>query len=111
MNMEGANRTLLVARKKPKRKISKRLVRSIATYLKSDAYLYAPPFSDLSPLPPKIHTLPPCHSESSKAEDLPCADSRNPRSDIAEHTLHNGRISSSKRSLVILDGQRTEVSR
>ncbi|KAJ4875267.1 Uncharacterized protein Rs2_40285 [Raphanus sativus] len=72
--MEGANRTLLVARKKPKRKISKRLVRSIATYLKSDAYLYAPPFSDLSPLPPKIHTLPPCHSESSKAEDLPCAD-------------------------------------
>ena len=69
MNMEGAKRTPLSARKKHKRK-SKRLVRSIVTYLKSDAYLYAPLFSDLSPLPPQIHTPPPSNSESSKAEDL-----------------------------------------
>lgn len=67
--MEGAKRTPLSARKKHKRK-SKRLVRSIVTYLKSDAYLYAPLFSDLSPLPPQIHTPPPSNSESSKAEDL-----------------------------------------
>nr|VDD32497.1 unnamed protein product [Brassica oleracea] len=128
MNMEGAKRTPLSARKKHKRK-SKRLVRSIVTYLKSDAYLYAPLFSDLSPLPPQIHTPPPSNSESSKAEDLPVADceagtskitnlvtmevstmredNRNLRSDTADHALHNGRISSSKRSLVILDGQRT----
>ncbi|CAN6862340.1 unnamed protein product [Brassica oleracea var. botrytis] len=168
MNMEGAKRTPLSARKKHKRK-SKRLVRSIVTYLKSDAYLYAPLFSDLSPLPPQIHTPPPSNSESSKAEDLPhwpislklfwknshiyiiskfvkktknkiykhllnyrldCEagtskitnlvtmevstmreDNRNLRSDTADHALHNGRISSSKRSLVILDGQRTGVSR
>lgn len=126
--MEGAKRTPLSARKKHKRK-SKRLVRSIVTYLKSDAYLYAPLFSDLSPLPPQIHTPPPSNSESSKAEDLPVAgtskitnlvtmevstmreDNRNLRSDTADHALHNGRISSSKRSLVILDGQRTGVSR
>ncbi|CDY51281.1 BnaA10g11670D [Brassica napus] len=125
MNMEGAKRTPLSARKKHKRK-SKRLVRSIVTYLKSDAYLYAPLFSDLSPLPPQIHTPPPSNSESSKAEDLHVAagkpqitnlvavevstmreDKRNLRSDTAEHTLNNGRISSSKRSLVILDGQQT----
>ncbi|CAF2332121.1 unnamed protein product [Brassica napus] len=129
MNMEGAKRTPLSARKKHKRK-SKRLVRSIVTYLKSDAYLYAPLFSDLSPLPPQIHTPPPSNSESSKAEDLHVAagkpqitnlvavevstmreDKRNLRSDTAEHTLNNGRISSSKRSLVILDGQQTGVSR
>ncbi|WZZ21518.1 hypothetical protein YC2023_122905 [Brassica napus] len=132
--MEGAKRTPLSARKKHKRK-SKRLVRSIVTYLKSDAYLYAPLFSDLSPLPPQIHTPPPSNSESSKAEDLHVADrldceagkpqitnlvavevstmredKRNLRSDTAEHTLNNGRISSSKRSLVILDGQQTGVS-
>ncbi|KAH0859891.1 hypothetical protein HID58_088152 [Brassica napus] len=135
MNMEGEKRTPLSARKKHKRK-SKRLVRSIVTYLKSDAYLYAPLFSDLSPLPPQIHTPPPSNSESSKTEDLPVADrldceagtskitnlvtmevstmredNRNLRSDTADHALHNGRISSSKRSLVILDGQRTGVSR
>ncbi|CAG7910344.1 unnamed protein product [Brassica rapa] len=129
MNMEGTKRTPLSARKKHKRK-SKRLVRSIVAYLKSDAYLYAPLFSDLSPLPPQIHTPPPSNSESSKAEDLHVAagkpqitnlvavevstmreDKRNLRSDTAEHTLNNGRISSSKRSLVILDGQQTGVSR
>ncbi|KAL0887073.1 hypothetical protein Bca101_011056 [Brassica carinata] len=134
--MEGAKRTPLSARKKPMRK-SRRLVRSIVTYLKFDAYLYAPLFSDFSPLPP-----PPCNLESSKAEDLPVGeyirfsvgleteagklkvmmevstscttmreDHKSLRSDIAERTLHNGTISSPKRSLVILEGQRTGLSR
>ncbi|KAG2299673.1 hypothetical protein Bca52824_036145 [Brassica carinata] len=121
--MERAKRTPLSARKKPMRK-SRRLVRSIVTYLKFDAYLYAPLFSDFSPLPP-----PPCNLESSKAEDLPVGgklkvmmevstscttmreDHKSLRSDIAERTLHNGTISSPKRSLVILEGQRTGLSR
>ncbi|KAJ0266848.1 Uncharacterized protein HA466_0007730 [Hirschfeldia incana] len=120
--MVGAKRTPLNARKKPMRK-NKRLVRSIVTYLKSDAYLYAPLFSDFSPLPP-----PPSNIESSKAaEDLPVGgklqvtmevskscttirdDHMSLRSDIAKHTLQNGTINSPKGSLVILEGQRTEL--
>ncbi|KAF8102559.1 hypothetical protein N665_0198s0259 [Sinapis alba] len=174
--MEGAKRTPLSARKKPMRK-SRRLVKSIVSYLKSDAYLYAPLFSSFSPLPPP----PPSNVELlSKAEDLPvggsealriervknhnkrrmsekvkgylksdsymytpmnsplksCSslkgklqltnlvmmevsksctsmkeDHMNLSSDIAERTLHNGTINSPKRSLVILEGQRTGLSR
>ncbi|XP_010453623.1 PREDICTED: uncharacterized protein LOC104735508 [Camelina sativa] len=36
---------------------------------------------------------------------------RNLRSDISEQTLHNGRINSPKRGLVILEGQRGRLSR
>ncbi|CAH8358749.1 unnamed protein product [Eruca vesicaria subsp. sativa] len=132
MNMEGAKRTPLSARKKPMRK-SRRLVKSIVAYLKSDSYLYAPLFSDFSP---QIKTPSPSDSVSPLADRLDFEagklqvtnlvtrevstssttmrddnnNYRNLRSDIAEHVLRNGRINSPKRSLVILDGQQTGLS-
>ncbi|CAH2069595.1 unnamed protein product [Thlaspi arvense] len=185
--MEGSKRSSLGARKKVKRK-SRRLVRSIVTFLKSDAYLFAPLFPSSPPPPPQIQTHPPSNFESSNSEDLSMAAGfealgiervnkktkrrtsekvkeylksdyhmygpmislpnlgsslkgklqitnlvtmevststtktmrdddknsyRNLRSDIAEKTLHNGRINSPKRAVVIVEGQRsreTDVS-
>ncbi|CAN7114830.1 unnamed protein product [Brassica rapa subsp. narinosa] len=167
--MEGGKRTPLSTRKKPKR-TNIRLVRNVVAYLKSDAYLFAPLFSKISPLPPQIQMPPPSHSESLKTEvavkknkkrlsekvkeylnsdchmyrpmiSLPKPGSslkvselgtlqitnlvtmevsassatvrednnnyRNLRSDIAEHAMHNGRISIPKPALVILEGKRT----
>lgn len=67
LNMEGGKRTPLSTRKKPKR-TNIRLVRNVVAYLKSDAYLFAPLFSKISPLPPQIQMPPPSHSESLKTE-------------------------------------------
>ncbi|CAH8386441.1 unnamed protein product [Eruca vesicaria subsp. sativa] len=72
--MERAKRTPLSARNKHKKRTGKRLIRSIVTYLKSDAYLFAPLlFSNSSdpPFSPQIQMPPP--SESSKGDDLPVA--------------------------------------
>ncbi|ESQ42621.1 hypothetical protein EUTSA_v10014672mg [Eutrema salsugineum] len=178
INMEGAKRKIsLFARKIVKRK-NRRIVTSVVTYLKSDAYFFSPLFSDFPPLPPQIQMPPPSNSDSSKADEVSMAgfealgiervkknkrkmsekvkeylksdyhmygpmislpklgsslkgevqiknlvtmevststttmrednnSYRNLRSDIAEQTLRKGRISSPKRAMVILEGQRS----
>ncbi|EFH42490.1 hypothetical protein ARALYDRAFT_495875 [Arabidopsis lyrata subsp. lyrata] len=178
--MEGTKRSSLGARKKLKRKKkNRRLMRSSVTYLKSDAYLFAPLFSNFPPLTTEINTPPPSNSKPSTLDDISMAgfeslgiervlkkkrrmsekvkeylksecfmyapmissppklgssvkgnmqitmevstgtttmkednnNYRNLRSDIVEQALHSGRINSPKRVQVILEGQRTGLSR
>ncbi|KAG7538468.1 hypothetical protein ISN44_As13g022360 [Arabidopsis suecica] len=68
--MEGTKRSSLSARKKLKRKKKNR---SIVTYLKSDAYLFAPLFSNFPPLTTEINTPPPSNSKPSTVDDISMA--------------------------------------
>ncbi|CAE6246217.1 unnamed protein product [Arabidopsis arenosa] len=72
--MEETKRSSLGARKKLKRKKkNSRLMRSIVTYLKSDAYLFAPLFSNFPPLTTEINTPPPSNSKPSTLDDISMA--------------------------------------
>ncbi|XP_023640139.1 uncharacterized protein LOC17875662 isoform X2 [Capsella rubella] len=98
---------------KKKRKTSE----NVKEYLKSDCHMYGPVTSSpmlASSLKGKLQITNLVTMEVSKSTTTMREDNssfRNLRSDIAEQTLHNGRINSPKRGLVILEGQRTGLNR
>ncbi|AED96952.1 hypothetical protein AT5G57790 [Arabidopsis thaliana] len=94
----------------------RRMSEKVKEYLKSDCYMYSPMISS----PPKLGssvkgkmqiTMEVSTKLSTTTMKEDDSGYRNLRSDIAEQTLHKGRINSPKPALVILEGQRTGLGR
>ncbi|KAJ0261502.1 Uncharacterized protein HA466_0046100 [Hirschfeldia incana] len=86
------------------KKNEKILSEKVKDYLKSDCYMYRP----MSSRPKRGSSLKEGELRITNLVTMELSTSSDLRSsDIAEHTFHSGRISSPKRPLVILDGQRS----